>query len=271
MFKNTSHQDMDNPYVTLRQKLGRALFIPFVVLGDPDEKKSQEVIETLIKSGADALELGLPFSDPPADGPVIQAADKRALDSGIRIDDCFEIINAIQKKHDLLITLHAAYNLVMQRGIEKFFADCKKARVRSVLVVDLSLEHIPEIRSEATKSSVTLVFVVSELTSEERLQEMCKEDIEYFYLVSYLGVTGVENAVFEEHIRSNINRIRKLTDLPIFVGFGISTPDHVSATMNAGADGVIVGSRIVREIPDCKKIAEICTALKEAVLLKNSQ
>ena len=257
---------MDNPYSTLRQKLGKPLFIPFVVLGDPEKEASIKIIETLIESGADALELGLPFSDPPADGPVIQAADKRALDAGIRIDDCFEIIGTIQKKHDTLITLHAAYNLVMQRGIEKFFAHCKKVGVRSVLVVDLPLEHIPEVRSEAALYGVTLVFVVSELTPDERLKEMCKEEIEYFYLVSYLGGTGVEDAVFEAHVHSNIDRIRKLTDLPIFVGFGIHTQSQATAVIKAGADGVIVGSRIVREVPDCKNIAEVCKELKAAIV-----
>ncbi|NOS67241.1 MAG: tryptophan synthase subunit alpha, partial [Candidatus Peribacteraceae bacterium] len=113
-----------NPYASALEKKGKPLFVPFVVLGDPDRRQSIEIVRTLVESGADALELGFPFSDPPADGPVIQAADLRALQSGIRIDDCFEMLREIRTFTSIPIGLLVYYNLILQRGIEKFYQDC---------------------------------------------------------------------------------------------------------------------------------------------------
>jgi tryptophan synthase alpha chain len=254
-----------NPYTSLRKTIGRPLFVPFLVLGDPNKKSSVEMIVTLLESGADALELGLPFSDPPADGPVIQAADARALKAGTTIDDCFQIIKTIRFKSAVPIGLLVYYNLVLQRGIDKFYADCKRSGVQSVLIADLPLEHAKEILPAAKKHGIAPVFLVSEVTTDERMKKIASVAEGYLYVVSYLGVTGVESAVLEENIRTTIRRARKYSTLPIIVGFGINTPMQAAAAVRAGADGVIVGSRIVREVPDRRNVTRICGMMRTAI------
>ncbi|MDD5056116.1 MAG: tryptophan synthase subunit alpha [Candidatus Peribacteraceae bacterium] len=255
-----------NPYLSLHSRLHRPLFIPFTVLGDPDPRKSLKVVQTLIESGADALELGLPFSDPTADGPVIQAADVRALKAGTTVDDCFKIIRTIRTSSDIPIGLLVYFNLIFVRGIDRFYNDCKKSGVTSVLVADLPLEHVDEIAGAAKRHGIAPVFMVSERTTDDRLKAISKIAEGYLYVVSYTGITGVEDAISEERIRKTIRRARKYCSLPFFVGFGINTPTHVRAAAGAGADGVIVASRLVKEIPDLKRIGALCRELKQALL-----
>lgn len=264
-----------NPYAQALTKKGRPLFIPFVVLGDPDRKKSLEIIRLLVENGAtsfandsggaDALELGFPFSDPPADGPVIQAADARALRSGIRTDDCFAVLREIRAFTDIPIGLLVYYNLILQRGTEKFYCDCKESGVNSVLVADVPLEHAAEIVPVAKAHDIAPVFLVSEVTTDERMREIAKIADGYLYVVSYLGVTGVTNAVLKENIGGVIQRARKYTALPLFVGFGIATPEHAKAVVAAGGDGVIVGSRIVNELGNAAKVRRICKGIAQAM------
>ncbi len=247
-----------NPYILRQKEKGSPLFIPFTVLGDPNPAGSLQVIQALIESGADALELGLPFSDPPADGPVIQAADVRALESGTTMDDCFTVLKQVRAMTDIPVSLLVYSNLVFQRGVEKFYADAAASGVTSVLVADLPLEHAEEIVPFARKYGIHPVFLVSELTTKDRLKEIVKFADGYLYVVSYLGVTGVKNAVFEGHVQKTIKKLKEGTSLPLFVGFGVSSPVQAEAIARAGADGVIVGSRIVREVPDLKNIRSIC-------------
>lgn len=254
-----------NPYASLRQKLGHPLFVPFVVLGDPNPTESVTIVRTLIESGADALELGFPFSDPPADGPVIQAADARALKAGTRVDDCFRMLREIRTSTDVPIGLLVYFNLVLQRGIDKFYAECRESGVDSVLIADLPLEHAGEILPSAKKHRVAPVFLVSEVTTDERLRKIASAAEGYLYVVSYLGVTGVADAALQSNIHATIKRARSVSSLPLIVGFGINTPAQARAAVRAGADGVIVGSRIVKEVPNRKRIGEICREMKKAI------
>ncbi len=255
-----------NSYIEAKKRKGKALFVPFVVLGDPDRERSVEIIHQLVDNGADALELGLPFSDPPADGPVIQQADTRALTMGIRIDDCFKILKEVRGFTDIPIGLLVYYNLVLQRGVEQFYRDCAETGVDSVLIADLPLEHAEEVVSIAKAVKVAPVFLVSEVTTEERMVQIARVADGYLYVVSYLGVTGVAHGVLEEKIRETIQRARKHTSLPLIVGFGVNTAEQVAAAARAGADGVIVGSRIVREIPEnLKAIPALCAELASAI------
>lgn len=254
-----------NPYQVVLEKKGRPLFIPFTVLGDPGKERSLEIVRTLVESGADALELGLPFSDPPADGPVIQAADTRALQAGIRIDDCFDILRGARRFTNIPLGLLVYYNLVLQRGIEKFYRDCAEVGVDSVLIADLPLEHAEDVVPIAKEHGIAPVFLVSELTTEDRLRQIARIADGYLYLVSYLGVTGVEDAVLEENVRSLIQVARRHTTLPLFVGFGMNTSKQVKVAVRAGADGVIVGSRIVREVPNIQEIQSACEHLLDAL------
>ena len=256
-----------NPYTAALEKKGSPLFIPFTVLGDPDKEHSLQVLETLIESGADALELGFPFSDPPADGPVIQAADIRALKSGIRVDDCFDLLKSIRSKTKIPIGLLMYYNLIYQRGIDRFYGECAEAGVNSVLVADLPLEHVEEVLPHAKKHGIAPVFIVSEIASDDRIKAISKVADGYLYVVAYIGITGVEDSVLEDRLSATIKRIRQYTDLPLCVGFGINTASQVQSVVHAGADGVIVGSRIVKEVPDLKGIASISCDLKASLSL----
>ncbi len=265
MYSITSNIKTSNPYAQALKKKGKPLFVPFVVLGDPDKGQSVQIIRTLVESGADALELGLPFSDPPADGPVIQEADTRALLAGIRMDDCFDILKEVRTFTELPIGLLVYYNLVLQRGIEKFYRDCVESGVQSVLIADLPLEHAEEVLPIAKAQGIAPVFLISEVTTDERLQKIAAVADGYLYVVSYLGVTGVTNALLEGKTRETIGRARHYSKLPLIVGFGINTPEQVAAAVQAGADGVIVGSRIVRELPNISKMQSMVLELRAAI------
>lgn len=256
---------MRNPYALLRASLKRPLFVPFVVIGDPNPKESALIIRTLIESGADALELGFPFSDPTADGPIIQAADVRALGSGTTIDDCFGVLRKIREQSAIPIGLLVYFNIVLQRGIEKFYQDCKTCGVTSVLIADLPAEHMNDVSEAANDADILQVCIVSELTTDERLKIVLQHAGGYLYLVSSPSVTGTKDNVMQQSIAALVARIRAQTDLPLFVGFGISTVSDVERVIKTGADGVIVGSRIVNDVPDLRKIAQTCTELRSAV------
>lgn len=248
----------NNPYAEALKRKKKPLFVPFVVLGDPDRKRSAGIIRKLVENGADALELGLPFSDPPADGPVIQAADTRALKSGIRMDHCFRLIGEIRKYTDIPIGLLVYFNLVLQRGLENFYRDCAASGVDSVLIADLPLEHAGEAVPIAISHGIAPIFLISEVTSDKRLKEIAGLAEGYLYVVSYLGVTGAADSVLEEKMSDLIGRARKFSGLPLIAGFGINNLRQVEAAIGAGADGIIVGSRIVREINNPEKILAIC-------------
>ncbi len=252
---------MSNPYLNLR----RPAFVPFTVLGDPDIAQSEKIIRTLVESGADALELGIPFSDPIADGPVIQAAATRALKAGVKVDDCFALMTRIRTFTQIPVGLLVYGNLIHARGADKFFADCQTSGVNSVLVADLPLEHAADILPAARSHGIATVFIVSELTSDERMAEICKVAQGYIYVVSYAGVTGDMNALKQDNLAPLLVRIRKHTDLPLYVGFGISDPTQALAAKAAGADGVIVGSRIVKEIPDIGAIGSVCRSFSDVL------
>lgn len=257
---------MTNRYADLRQKLKRPLFVPFTVVGDPDTGTSLKIIQALIKNGADALELGLPFSDPPADGPVIQAAHTRALAAGVTIDQCFTVLKSVRAETAMPIGLLVYFNTVLQRGIDRFYTDCQAAGVDSVLVADLPLEHADEVLGAARKHQVAPVLLVSDRTTDERLKAIAKVANGYLYLTAYTGVTGKTKGVLGALVTKLIKRCRSVTALPLLVGFGVSTAEDATAICQAGADGVIVGSRIVAEVPDCKRIADLTRQLRAGIV-----
>ena len=230
----------------LRRRKEKAL-VPFVVIGDPDYATSLKIVKTIVGAGADVLELGFPFSDPIADGPTIQGADVRSLNKNIDTDKCFKFIKEVRKFTDIPIGLLVYYNLIYQRGIKKFYYDCKLAGVTSVLVADVPVEEAKDIIELARKYKIDTVFIVGPLTDVKRLKLISKKCRGFVYIVSRLGVTGARGDLQDNTLKL-IRRVRKNTKLPLCVGFGISKPEHVKAVCKAGAHGVIVGSAIVKII-----------------------
>ncbi|MBN1972403.1 MAG: tryptophan synthase subunit alpha [Sedimentisphaerales bacterium] len=231
-------------YKQLFSQLNRAALIPFFVIGDPDFDTSLEIVKTAIDSGADILELGIPFSDPIADGPAIQKADIRSMKSGMNMAKALEFIQKIKEYKDIPIGLLMYYNLVFQYGIKKFFGDFHKAGVNSVLVADLSIDDADEITEPALSSGLDTVFMVTPNTKSDRMKLIASKTTGFIYTVSVLGVTGSRNELSNQ-IDGLIAKLKKITDVPICVGFGISSPEHAVSVAKAGANGVIIGSKIV--------------------------
>jgi tryptophan synthase alpha chain len=224
---------------------GQKAFIPFTILGWPDRDTSRRMIQAMIDGGASALELGLAFSDPMADGAVIQQADVETLAAGFRVDDALALIREVRQQNPKIpIGLLVYYNLVLARRVEKFFRDAAEAGVDGVLIADLPPESAAEVIPAAREADVQLIFIVSPLTSDERLQTIAGMAGGFLYVVSRLGITGVEER-YDQDLESLLARIRTQTNLPACVGFGISTPELARQMATLGADGVITGSRLI--------------------------
>ncbi len=235
-------------------------FIPFVVLGDPNFEESINIIKSLIENGADTLELGFAFSDPIADGPVIQKANNRALANGITTKKSFNILKEIRSVSKIPISLMLSYNLVYNYGTEKFYEECSKLKIDAVLCPDVPLEESEELISFSNKYNIAQVFLVSPTTTIARMKKINKVARGYIYLVSILGTTGTRqelNAKLPDLIKS----VKKEMNLPVYVGFGISEAKHVKEVLEYGADGAICGSAICKIIESngsAKEVGEFC-------------
>jgi tryptophan synthase alpha chain len=223
---------------------GKTAFIGFAVAGDPDESTSFRIAKALIDGGTDILELGVPFSDPVADGPTIQLADERALAAGTTPDTIFRLVKEIRAYSGVPIVFLTYYNIVYRRGIERFYQEAREAGVDGILVADMPVEESEEVTMIAARYGIDPIFLITQTTSDERIRKIAAPARGYLYLVSVLGVTGVRAEVSAGAI-DLLHRVRKHTDLPLALGFGISTPGHAATCAAAGADGVIVGSAIV--------------------------
>jgi tryptophan synthase alpha chain len=225
----------------------RAALIPFFVTGDPDFDSSLAIVKAAIDGGADVLELGIPFSDPIADGPTIQKADIRAVRSGMNVRRAMEFIRQIKDYRDIPIGLLMYYNLICHYGTEKFFRDAHEAGVNSVLVADMTIDDADEVLGPIREAGLDSVFMVTPNTSPERMKQIAAKTTGFIYTVSVLGVTGSRDAL-SDSVEGLVRRLKSLVNVPVCVGFGISKPEHARAVANAGADGVIIGSRIVKII-----------------------
>jgi tryptophan synthase alpha chain len=236
-------------------------FIPFVVLGDPTYNESIKIIKDLIDNGADALELGFAFSDPVADGPVIQKANNRALANEITTAKAFEIIKEIRAYSQIPISLMLSYNLVYKFGTEKFYKLSSENKINAILCPDIPLEESDEILEYSKKYNINQVFLVSPTTTIARMHELNKVCGGYVYLVSHLGTTGTMGELSKQ-LPTLIKTVKKEMKLPVYVGFGISKPEHVSEVLAMGADGAICGSAICKII-EKGKINEVGTFCKQ--------
>ncbi|POT59189.1 tryptophan synthase subunit alpha [Citrobacter amalonaticus] len=238
-------------------------FVPFVTLGDPGVEQSLRIIDTLIEAGADALELGIPFSDPLADGPTIQNATLRAFAAGVTPAQCFEMLTLIRKKHPTIpIGLLMYANLVFTNGIDEFYARCAEAGVDSVLVADVPVEESAPFRQAALRHNIAPIFICPPNADDDLLRQIASWGRGYTYLLSRAGVTGAENraALPLHHL---VEKLKAYHAAPPLQGFGISAPGQVSAAISAGAAGAISGSAIVKIIEkNVDKPEQMLAALK---------
>ncbi|WP_462171482.1 tryptophan synthase subunit alpha [Pseudoalteromonas xiamenensis] len=229
-------------------KKDEGAFVPFVTLGDPSKEQSIEIIKALIDGGADALELGIPFSDPIADGPVIQSANIRALNAHINTQDSFDIIKAIREYNaNIPIGLLLYSNLVFAKGIDSFYEQARAVGVDSVLVADVPLHESKRFRQAAMANEIAPIFIATPNADDDTLRQCASYGRGYTYLLSRAGVTGTDT-VAEMPAGDIVDKLLSYRAAPALLGFGISTPEHVKAALEAGAAGAISGSTVVKII-----------------------
>jgi len=242
-------------FAALKEKNEKA-FIPFVMIGDPNAEQSFAVIKSLIDSGADALELGIPFSDPSADGITIQKAALRALGAGINTDICIDILKQVREyAPQIPIGLLLYGNLVFARGIDTFYKDMNDAGVDSVLIADVPIRESEPFREAALKHGVAPIFIAPPNACDNTLREVSSYSRGYTYVLSRAGVTGVDSAQSPKNTVTSsadklIEDLTKYNAAPPVLGFGISTPQQVKDALKAGALGAISGSAVVKIIED---------------------
>jgi len=222
----------------------RAVLIPYLTLGHPTLERSLALVDAAIEGGADIIELGIPFSDPLADGPVIQRATHRALEGGATVQDCLELASQLRSRHPRVPFLFMGYlNPILAFGETAFCRACREAGVDGLIVPDLPPEEATNIEAHCRKEGLALVYLAAPNTPDTRLHLICERSQGYVYLVSVTGTTGARDSLPSD-LEAFIARVRAVTDTPIAVGFGISTPEHAAAVARL-ADGVIVGSAVV--------------------------
>jgi len=222
----------------------RAALMPYLMGGDPDVAGSLAIAQAYVDGGADLIELGVPFSDPIADGPVVQAASSRALASGTRVDDVLRICEAVAAQVPVVLMTYA--NIVLARGVEEFAAAAAAAGASGLILPDLPLEEAPAVLAACDAAGLALVPLVAPTSTDERLARIGERARGFLYTVSVTGTTG-ERAVLSDTFAGVVARAKTHTSVPVALGFGIATPEQASDAADAGADGVIVGSRLVRE------------------------
>ncbi len=244
--------------------------IPFITAGDPDLETTAEALRVLERSGANLIELGVPYSDPLADGPVIQAAATRALQRGTRLDQVLEMVEGVSPTLRSPIILFTYYNPILNRGVKSFLKQVASAGVAGLVVPDLPLEEAEGLLRPAAECGIDVTLLVAPTSSAERILAIARQSQGFIYLVSVTGVTGIRSGL-ETRVQDLLQQLRQVTDKPIGVGFGISQPEHARQVKEWGADAVIVGSAFVKRLADgtpqqgLQAIGEFCQSLKDAI------
>lgn len=244
--------------------------IPFITAGDPDLATTSKALEVLAGNGADMIELGVPYSDPLADGPTIQAAATRALQKGVQLEDVLSIVKQVIPKIDVPIILFTYYNPIYYRGVDSFLQQVKEAGVSGLVVPDLPLEEAEALLTSAAAIGIEVTLLVAPTSSQARIKAIADKSQGFIYLVSVTGVTGVRSQMASE-VKDLVTNLHNSTNKPVGVGFGISSPEQAKQVKEWGADAVIVGSAIVQRLADgtpesgLKAIADFCRSLKQAI------
>ena len=244
--------------------------IPFITAGDPDLETTAKALEVLANNGADLIELGVPYSDPLADGPTIQAAATRALAKGVGLEDVLTLVKQTVGKINVPIILFTYYNPIYYRGIESFLKQVKAAGVSGLVVPDLPLEEAEVLLKPAAEIGIEVTLLVAPTSSRERIEAIAAQSQGFIYLVSVTGVTGTRSGI-ATGVKDLLADLHSSTDKPIGVGFGISDPEQAKQVKDWGADAVIVGSAIVKRLADntpevgLQAVGEFCYSLKQAI------
>lgn len=267
--RGVSMNRIDSRFALLRQQ-GRKALITYITAGDPDLETTRRCVLAMAASGADVVELGIPFSDPLADGPVIQQAVQRALSGGFRLRQAFELVAALRQDTQLPLVFMTYFNPVMQYGAERFAGDAAQAGVDGLIIPDMPVEESEPMLAFCNRVGLHLIPLVAPTTTDERLRRIAASAGGFIYCVSLTGVTG-EREKLSERLFGLIERLRPLTSLPLAAGFGISTPEQARDAARV-ADGVIVGSALVRLIGQggtpreaAGRVAHLTRRLREAI------
>ena len=259
-------------FAELQAKNQKAL-ISYIMTGFPNEKATISTVRGLVKGGVDIIELGFPFSDPLADGPVIQNASTISLEKGTNIVKFFSLVKKIRKETDIPLILMTYTNILYHKGYGKFISEAKKAGIDGFILPDMSIEESKEYL-QAAKNKADTIFLISPNTSIVRIQKISKASSGFLYLVAVFGTTGVKTGI-KKYTLDAIKQVKKQTKgkIPIGIGFGVSTPDDVRKYIKAGADAVIVGSaylKLIEKTPQNQlesKIASFTKSLKKQTIL----
>jgi len=251
---------IDAKFAALKAE-GKKAFVAYVMAGDPDYETSLEVVKGLPGAGVDVIELGLPFTDPMADGPTIQLAGQRALDGGMTLDRTLALATEFRELDDTTpIVLMGYYNPIYSRGVPKFLEQAKAAGIDGLIIVDLPPEEDAELCLPAQKAGLNFIRLATPTTDDKRLPRVLQNTSGFVYYVSITGITGAAEAQSAD-VGPEVARIKAKTDLPVIVGFGIKTPE-TSRSIASVADGAVVGSAIVAQIGDGKPVPDILDFVK---------
>ena len=239
---------------------GQAGFVPFVTFGDPEPGLTRSLLEALERAGADLIEIGVPFSDPMADGPVLQRAAQRALAGGATLRGCLDTVAEFRRSSDVPIVLFGYYNPIFRYGPERLAADARTAGVDAVLCVDLPPEESRELEQPARAHGIDLIHLLAPTSTLSRMRTVLSRARGFVYFVAVSGVTGVR-AELPQNLETLVRSVKRLTPLPVGVGFGISTPEQAAAVARF-ADAVVVGSAIGRVIESCGSERDVLGAVE---------
>lgn len=257
-------------FQALREE-GKCALIPFLTAGDPDLETTAKALPLLDRAGADLIELGVPYSDPLADGPVIQAAAARALKRGVKLGNVLEVVETVRDELRSPLVLFSYYNPIYHQGVHPFLKRISEAGVKGLVIPDIPLEEAETVLKPAQDYGIEVTLLVAPTSPPERISAIAQQSQGFIYLVSVTGVTGTRTEV-GSRVQELLPLLRRATDQPICVGFGVSQPQHAQQIKDWGADGVIAGSAFVRRLAEAdspemglKEIETFCRSLKSAI------